>query len=117
MLLNILITLIPAVAIYWFWLRPVLRQTDKFKNYYQEEGRFFSAVRSKFTGLKQRVTTIFIVISSVVVSVHDQIAPALTGVDVSSLTSAVPSWAWPLITIAIALILQYFRNLSEQREN
>jgi hypothetical protein len=50
-----------------------------------------------------------------VVSAYDFLAPIVGGVDVSSLAAHVPSWAWPLILIAVTALYQFLRNLSDKR--
>ncbi len=39
----------------------------------------------------------------------------MSGVDVSSIAAQVPSWAWPLILIAVTAVMKYFRDLADSR--
>jgi hypothetical protein len=39
----------------------------------------------------------------------------LSGVDVSPIAAQVPSWAWPLILIAVTALFQFLRNLADKR--
>jgi len=49
------------------------------------------------------------------VSGYDFFAPIVSGVDVSSIATQVPSWAWPLILIAVTAVMKYFRDLADRR--
>jgi hypothetical protein len=49
------------------------------------------------------------------VSGYDFFTPIVSGVDVSSLAAHLPSWAWPLILIAVTALFQFLRNLADKR--
>jgi hypothetical protein len=103
------------VAIYVFWIRPILESRPAFRELYQKEERFFAAVREKLKGIKQKLSSAIVIAASAAISGYDFFAPIVSGVDVSSLAAQVPSWAWPLILIAITAIFQFFRNLADKR--
>jgi hypothetical protein len=114
MLLFILIAATIA-AVYWFWIRPILQSRPTFRDLYQKEADFFAAMRLKFAGIKQKLSTAIVIAASAAVSGYDFFAPIVNSVDVSSLTSKVPSWAWPLILIATTALFQFLRNLADKR--
>ncbi len=103
------------VAVYWFWIRPILKSRPAFREFYQEEENFFAALREKFAGIKQKLSSAIVIAASVLVSGYDFFAPIVSGVDVSSIAAQVPSWAWPLILIAVTAVLKYFRDLADKR--
>jgi hypothetical protein len=103
------------VAVYWFWVRPVLRSRPAFRELYEKEESFFRALREKLKGIKQKLSSALVVAVSAAVAVYDFLAPAISGVDVSLLSAHVPPWAWPLILIFITALLQILRNLSDNR--
>lgn len=103
------------VAVYWFWIRPILKTRPAFRKLYQEEENFLEALRVKFAGIKQKLSSAVVIAASAVVSGHDFFAPIVSGVDVSSIAAKVPSWAWPLILISITAIFQFLRNLADKR--
>ena len=103
------------VAVYWFWIRPILKSRPAFRELYQEEENFFAALREKFAGIKQKLSSAIVIAASAAVSGYDFFAPIVSGVDVSSLAAQVPSWAWPLILIAVTAVLKYFRDLADKR--
>jgi hypothetical protein len=103
------------VAIYWCWIRPILKSRPAFRELYQEEENFFAALRAKFAGIKQKLSSAVVIAASAVVSGYDFFAPIVSGVDVSSIAAQVPSWAWPLILIAVTAVMKYFRDLADQR--
>ena len=103
------------VAVYWFWIRPILKSRPAFRDLYQEEENFFAALRAKFAGIKQKLSSAIVVAASIAVSGYDFIAPIVSGVDVSSISAQVPSWAWPLILISVTALFQFLRNLADKR--
>jgi len=103
------------VAVYWFWMRPVLRSRPAFRELYEKEESFFRALREKLKGIKQKLSSALVVAVSAAVAAYDFLAPALSSVDVSLLSAHVPPWAWPLILIFITALLQFLRNLSDKR--
>ena len=114
MLLSILVAA-SFVAVYWFWIRPVLKSRPAFRELYEQEESFLAAVREKFAGIKQKLSSAIVVAASIAVSGYDFIAPIVSGVDVSSISAQVPSWAWPLILISVTAVFQFLRNLSDKR--
>jgi len=103
------------VAIYAFWIRPILQSRPAFRELYQKEESFFAALRQKLKGIKQKLSSAIVIIASAAVTGYDFFAPIVSGVDVSSLTSKVPSWAWPLILMATTALFQFLRNLADKR--
>jgi hypothetical protein len=103
------------VAVYWFWIRPVLKSRPAFRELYEREESFFAALRERFAGIKQKLSSAIVVAASIAVSGYDFIAPIVSGVDVSSIAAQVPSWAWPLILISVTALFQFLRNLADKR--
>jgi hypothetical protein len=103
------------VAIYTFWIRPILKTRPAFRELYQEEENIFAALRAKFAGIKQKLSSAVVIAASVIVSGYDFIAPIVSGVDVGLIAAQVPPWAWPLILIAVTAIMKYFRDLADRR--
>jgi len=103
------------VAVYWFWIRPILKSRPAFRELYQEEENFLAAVRAKFAGIKQKLSSAIVIAASAIVSGYDFFAPIVSGIDVSSIAAQVPSWAWPLILIAVTAVIKYFRDLADRR--
>ena len=100
------------IAIYWFWIRPILKSRASFHDLYEKEENFLAALREKFKGIKQKLSSAIVITASAAVTGYDFFAPIVSGVDVSSLTSEVPSWAWPLI-LAIS-VTALFRSVLPQ---
>jgi hypothetical protein len=103
------------IAIYAFWIRPILASRPAFGELYDKEENFLAALREKLKGIKQKLSSAVVIIASVAVAGYDFFAPIVSGVDVSSLASKVPSWAWPLILISVTALFQFFRNLADKR--
>lgn len=110
--------ILPTVAIvYWFWIRPILKQTPSLKAFYDAEAGWWAAFSDKFAGIKQKIAGSLITLACVVVELWDHVAPALGAVDTTPLTSQIPSWAWPIIAIAATALLNYLRSLADKRNN
>lgn len=103
------------VVVYWFWIRPILKTRPAFRELYEEGENFFAALRTKFAGIKQKLSSAVVIAASAIVSGYDFFAPIVSGVDVSSIAAQVPSWAWPLILISVTALFQFLRNLSDKR--
>jgi hypothetical protein len=103
------------VAVYWFWIRPILKSRPAFRELYEQEENFLAALREKFAGIKQKLSSAIVIAASAIVSGYDFFAPIVSGVDMSSIAAQVPSWAWPLILIAVTAVMKYFRDLADKR--
>jgi hypothetical protein len=103
------------VAIYAFWIRPILQSRPAFRELYDKEKSVFGALRQKLKGIKQKLSSAIVIIASAAVTGYDFFAPIVSGVDVSGLTSRVPSWAWPLVLISVTALFQFLRNLADKR--
>lgn len=103
------------VAIYWFWVRPILKTRPAFVELYAREESIVAALAEKFAGIKQKLSSVAVIGASAAVSGYDFIAPIVGGVDVTSIAASVPSWAWPIILISITAIFQFLRNLADKR--
>ena len=104
-------------VVYAFALRPALKQNPKFTELYTKEEGFFSAINIKLGGLKQKLTTIFVSLAGFLVLAHDQIAPLVTqvGVDPATILPKIPAWAWPVMTMGVLWLIQYFRSLADRK--
>lgn len=103
------------VAIYWFWIRPILKSRPAFRELYDRQESFFAALREKLKGIKQKLSSAIVIFASAAVTGYDFFAPIISGVDVSSIAAKAPSWAWPLIIIATTALFQFLRNLADKR--
>ncbi len=103
------------LAIYAFWIRPMLQSRPAFREIYDREESVFAALREKLKGIKQKLSSVIVIVASAAVSGYDFFTPIVSGVDVSSLAGRVPSWAWPLILIAVTALFQFLRSLADKR--
>lgn len=109
------------VTAYVFGLRPILKQTPAFKELYATEATVFAALNAKFSGLRQKLLGFAISTATIIVFAHDELTPLLTmaGVDPSVIPAQilpkVPTWVWPLVTVAVLWLLQRFRNLADRQ--
>ncbi len=116
LLLPVLIGSTLTVA-YVFGVRPILKQTPEFKTLYATEDTGLNALAAKFSGVKQKLATIAVSVGTFIVLAHDELAPlvAQAGVDPAQILPKVPTWAWPVLTMAVLWLVQYFRSLSDKQ--
>lgn len=114
-MLTFVLVVATLVAIYWFWIRPILKSRPAFRELYEQEESLFAALREKLKGIKQKISSAIVIAASVAVSGYDFLTPIVSGVDVSSIAAQVPSWAWPLVLISLTALFQFLRNLSDKR--
>ena len=114
MLLFVLIAA-TLVAIYWFWVRPILKSRPALAELFRHEDSFVAAFREKFAGIKQKLSSVAVIGASTAVTAYDFLAPIVGGVDVTSIAASVPAWAWPLILISTTALFQFLRNLADKR--
>ena len=103
------------LAIYWFWIEPILKSRPAVRDIYATEQNFFSAIKEKLKGIKQKLSSMVVISASGAVTAYDFLNPIISGVDVTPLTSHVPSWAWPLVLISTTALFQFLRNLADAR--
>jgi hypothetical protein len=123
--IHLLVTeaLLPALVIsvgvvaYVFGIRPALKQNPAFKELYATEDTVINAIAAKLNGLKQKIATVLLTAGSVIVMAYDQLMPLAqqVGVEPSQILPKVPSWVWPVGSIAALWLIQYFRNLSDKQ--
>lgn len=116
-----MLMLVTCIVVYAFFVRPTLKQNPALKELYANEETVLNAVAAKFSGLKQKLATIFISFVGFVLVAHDSLASLLqaAGIDPvaygSQLLPKVPATAWPLITLACLGTIQYFRHLADKQ--
>ena len=104
-----------VLAIFWFWIDPILKSRPAFRDIYADDNTIFAALKEKLKGIKQKLSSLVVICASGAVTAYDFFNPIISGVDVTPLTSHVPSWAWPLVLISTTALFQFLRNLSDSR--
>ena len=104
-----------ALAIYWFGIDPILKSRPAFRDIYAHDNTVFAALKEKLKGIKQKLSSVVVICASGAVTAYDFFNPIISGVDVTPLTSHVPSWAWPLVLISTTALFQFLRNLADSR--
>lgn len=110
-----LMLLVTVVTVYIFWVRPLLKKNPKLATLFATEDSYYAAFSAKFSGIKERLAHALLIMASAVVYVYDFVAPHVVGVDVTPLTSHIPSWAWPLICIGGLSLLDWFRAIADKQ--
>jgi hypothetical protein len=104
-----------VLAIYWFCIDPILKSRPAFRDIYAPDNTIFAALKEKLKGIKQKLSSVVVICASGAVTAYDFFNPIISGVDVTPLTSHVPSWAWPLVLISTTALFQLLRNLADSR--
>jgi hypothetical protein len=110
-----------GIVAYVFWVRPILKQSPTFTRLYATEDTLLSAISAKLSGLKQKLTTIFVSVVGIAVVGHDSLTPLLAAAGIDPLAYStqllpkVPPLAWPMITLAVIWLIQYFRNIADKQ--
>ena len=106
-----------GVVAYVFGIRPALRQNPAFKTFYETEDTGLNAIAAKLSGIKQKLTTIALSAMGVIVLAHDQLMPLIqqVGVDPAQILPKVPTWFWPVGSIAALWLIQYFRDIADKQ--
>ena len=112
-----ILSLTPVLAIFWFWIEPILKSRPTLRDIYAEENTLLVALKEKLKGIKQKLSTAVVICASGAVTAYDFFNPIISGVDVTPLTSHVPSWAWPQVLISTTAMYQFLRNVSDVRIN
>ena len=105
----------PVLAIFWFWIDPILKSRPAFRDIYAHDNTIFAALKEKLKGIKQKLSSVVVICASGAVTAYDFFNPIISGVDVTPLTAQVPSWAWPLVLISTTALFQFLRNLADGR--
>ena len=105
----------PVLAIFWFWIDPILKSRPAFRDIYADDNTIFEALKEKLKGIKQKLSSVVVICASGAVTAYDFFNPIISGVDVTPLTAQVPSWAWPLVLISTTALFQFLRNLADGR--
>ena len=114
-MIRAVIVLIPVIAAYWLWVRPLLKSRPGLAELYRREQSLFTALRLKFAGIKEKLTAAVVATAAAAVELHDQLAPAVAGIDVTTFTSMVPQGWWPYIVAGTTATMLLFRLMADKR--
>lgn len=103
------------VAVYFYWVRPILKSRPAFTHFYAEAESFWEAARERFAGIKGRLAAAVGMAASAVVYLHDFLLPVATGIDWQPILSMLPDWAWPLVLFSAFALIKWFRALTDDR--
>ena len=105
-----ILSVAPVLAIYCFWIAPILKSRPALRDIYAQQQNIFATLKEKLKGIKQKLSSVVVICASGTVTAYDFFNPIISGVDVTPLTSHVPSWAWPLVLISTTALFQCFHS-------
>jgi hypothetical protein len=70
-------------------------------------------VQAKLTGFRTKLSARLLAIAGILVGLHDEILPLVTGQDWTSLTAKLPPWSIPLGMVTIAWLFDKLRKLTD----
>ena len=110
-----ILSVAPVLAIYCFWIAPLLKSRPALRDIYAQQQNIFATLKEKLKGIKQQLSSAVVIGASAVVTAYDFFNPIISRVDVTPLTSQMPTWAWPLALISTTALFQFLRNLADAR--
>lgn len=110
--LSVSFFIVGAALAYWFWLRPLLKARPLFSEFYARSDSFWSAIWMKFSTIKTKIASGFLMIASALVSLHDFLIPIATGIDWSPITGQVPPYVWPLVSFGLGAMYLWLRQVT-----
>ena len=110
-----ILSVAPVLAIYCFWIATIIKSRPAFRDIYAQQQNIFATLKEKLQGIKQKLSSVVVICASGAVTAYDFFNPIISGVDVTPLTSHVPSWAWPLVLISTTAMFQFLRDLADAR--
>ena len=110
-----ILSVAPVLAIYCFWIAPILKSRPALRDIYAQQQNIFATLKEKLSGIKQKLSSAVVICASGAVTAYDFFNPIISGVDITPLTAQVPSWAWPLVLISTTALFQFLRNLADAR--
>ena len=114
-LLSGLFFLASFVLAYYVWVRPILRSRPACTSFYERADTFWGAVWMKMRGIKTKLASVFVMISSALVGLHDFVMPVLVGIEWDPVTGRVPAWVWPVAAFGMGLLFKYLRDVTERQ--
>lgn len=111
MLIAFLMVLLTAAlaAVYVLMLRPILRRWSVLKEFWASADSFemsaWEKIRQLFEGIKIKLLARLMWVPTLLVEFYDKVLPSLTGIDVTPITSMLPSWAAGNLPIIAAIVL------------
>ena len=113
--LSALFFLASFVLAYFVWIRPILRTRPACTSFYDRADTFWEAVWMKMRGIKTKLASALVMISSALVGLHDFVMPVLVGIEWDPVTRNVPAWVWPVAAFGIGLLFKYLRDVTERQ--
>lgn len=101
---------------YFIWIKPLLRARPAFADFYARSDSFWKAAWAKFSTLKTKLAAIFLAVASALIELHDFLLPAVTGVDWTPVTTAVPPVVWPFVSFGIAALFYWLRTVTAKTQ-
>ena len=66
-MLTFVLIFATVVAVYCFWIRPILKSRPELRELYQQEESFLVAFREKLKGIKQKLSSVLVIAASAAV--------------------------------------------------
>lgn len=113
MLWILLIVVIALAAIYWFVIRPLLKQQPALSTAFKAEASLWDKIQAKITGWRTRIASRLVMIGGVIVGLYDNALPLVSGQDWSPLTAKIPAWALPVGMVGLGLLFAWLRKITD----
>ena len=101
------------LLVYVWIIRPILKQHPMLSAAFKAEASLWDKVQAKLTGFRTRLSARLLAIAGILVGLHDEILPLVSGQDWTSLTSKLPPWSLPLGMVLVAWLFEKLRKLTD----
>ena len=114
--LSVLFFVIGLVVAYAAIIRPVLRQRGYFADFYEATDSRWKALGLYLQGLRTRLAANLLMLASALITLHDFILPAASGIDWTPVYSLLPPWAWTAVFFLVAALFRWLRKVTTRPE-
>jgi hypothetical protein len=115
------------ITAYCIWIRPILHERPELKALYARTDSYYEAFMLRFRGIKARLVAGIGMAGSALYILWDllvpylghllnQIEPIAGMVDWTPIKVKMPDWVWPLIMFGMFWLINYFRKLTDRRQ-
>ena len=108
-----LIVIVALALVYWFVVRPILKQQPMLSAAFKAEASLWDQFQAKITGWRTKIAARLTVISGLLVGLYDQALPVISGQDWTPLTAKIPAWSLPVGLVLIGMLFGWLRKITD----
>lgn len=113
MLWILLIVALTLAAVYWFVIRPLLKQQPALSAAFKAEASLGDKIQAKITGWRTRIAARLVMIGGMTVGLYDNALPLIGGQDWAPLKEKIPAWVLPVGMVGVGLLFAWLRKITD----